>query len=92
MRDTCVDQSHESEPDDTQLKALLCTSRTLIQSAKLSRIVCLLGEHLGVDQAHFSETIGESVTIHSGYDRGLAPMVGVVHLADVERLTRLIAT
>ena len=60
--------------------------------ATLDRTACLLGEHLGVDQAQSSETIGESLTIHLSYERGLAPMVGTVPLADVKGSTRLIAT
>ena len=69
----------------------MSTSRTLSHGATLGRTTILLDEHRGVDQAHLSETIGESLTIHERHDRGLAPMVGVAHLADEERLTRLIA-
>lgn len=44
--------------------------------------VQLLGEHLGANQVHYGETVGEEVIIHQGYGKGLPPMVGRFHSVD----------
>jgi len=48
----------------------------------------LLGEHLGANQVHYGETVGEEVVIRRGYGHGLPPMVGRFHSVDFgEKLT-----
>lgn len=42
----------------------------------------LLGEHLGVNQAHYGETVGDHVHIHQGYGHGLPAMIGRFRFID----------
>jgi len=50
----------------------------------------LLGEHLGVNQVHYGETVGDLVIIRQGYGSGLPPMIGRFRYRDFGK--RLIAT
>jgi signal transduction histidine kinase/CheY-like chemotaxis protein len=40
----------------------------------------ILGKHLGTNQVHYVETVGDVVTIHQGYSQGTPPMVGTFRL------------
>jgi PAS domain S-box-containing protein len=42
----------------------------------------VLGKHLGANQAHYGETVGDVVIIHQGYGNGLPPMVGAFRHQD----------
>lgn len=46
-----------------------------------------LGEHLGANQVHYGENVGDTVVIHQGYGNGLPPMIGTFRAVDFgERL------
>lgn len=50
--------------------------------------VQILGEHLGANQVHYGETVGDDVVIHQGYGYGLPAMVGRFRSVDFgEKLT-----
>jgi PAS domain S-box-containing protein len=62
--------------------------RPLTDPVELQAVAArVLGEHLGTNQVHFGETIGDYVHIGRGYGNGLPPMVGRLRASDFgERL------
>lgn len=65
--------------------------RPLGDPAEVQGVVCrMLGEHLGANQVHYGETIGDVVVIEQGYGSGLPSMVGTFRHMDFGE--RLIAT
>ncbi|MBD2067701.1 GAF domain-containing protein [Leptolyngbya sp. FACHB-671] len=62
--------------------------RSLTNPVEIQAVAArVLGEHLGANQVHYGETIGEYVVISQGYGNGLPPMVGRFRFIDFgERL------
>ncbi|WP_347278186.1 GAF domain-containing protein [Leptolyngbya sp. FACHB-541] len=64
--------------------------RSLTDPVEIQAVAArVLGEHLGANQVHYGETIGEYVVISQGYGNGLPPMVG--HFRFIDFGERLIA-
>jgi len=71
------DKLREREERHHFLLKLSDALRTVADPVEVQRLAAqLLGEHLGANQVHYGETVGEVVVINQGWGNGLPPMIG----------------